>query len=135
MNKEFTLQKTNDLKAVEIVLIENIYLVLKRRDELIKRIVNHADDYKKVLEAAEELRHIDRYNGTMDNMKNQLFEYASVETLRKIVYEEKFASVYNFQDPFTISKLVLKEFGYGSEIKQSHPKAEIAKKLGAKIVI
>lgn len=135
MNTDLKLQHTNDLSAVETVLIENIYSIVNRREKLIKDIIANCEDYKKVIEAAEELKHIHRYHGTLHDLKEQFFQHASVQTLTRIVNEEKFTPVYNFQDAFSISKLVLKEFGYGSDIKADNPKAQIAKKLGAKITL
>ena len=134
MNNELKLIKSNDLSAVETVLIENIYLILNKRDRLIKEIVEHVDDYKKVIEAAQELKFIDGYKGTIHELKEQFFEHASVQTLTKIVNEEKFNPSFTYQEAFLISKAVVKEFRYGAEVRSDNPKAAIAKKLGAKLI-
>ncbi len=135
MNTELKLQKSTDLTSVEVILIEQIYLLLNKRERLIAEIVKNADDYNKVIEAAQELRYIDAYSGTLKQMKDQFFAHASVETLTKIVNQEKFTPIYTYSDPFIISKDILKDFRYGEEIKQDNPKAAIAKKMGAKIIV
>jgi len=135
MNTELKLQKTKDLAIEEIILIENIYSILNRRDKLINVILENVQDYKKVIEAAEEIKYIDHWDGTIKQMRDHLFEHASYQTIRKIISEEKFTPIYDFQEAFLISKRVLKEFRYSAEIKKDHPKADLAKKLGAKIIL
>lgn len=129
------LTSTLELSAVEIVLLENIYHILNRLETLTQEITANIDSYGKVIEAAREMKYINAYNGSLVLLKDQFFEHALPGTLSKIANELKFKPAYAYQDDFIIPKIVLKEFRYSSEIKSTDPKADIAKKLGAKVVL
>lgn len=93
------------------------------------------DKLKELIKTAEELKYLTAWDNTLDKMKDQFFEYAEKDTLNKIINELAFKAESQWGQPFLIPKLVLKTFRYSAEVKQSNPKADIAKKLGAKIVI
>lgn len=132
----FNLTRSPELSLVEVIILEQIYLLLNRLDRLTKTITENTDNYDKVVEAAREMKYINSYNGSLELLKDQFFQHASFDTLRKIASEEKFKSESRYTiDGFIIPKVVLKSFKYGSEIKSTDPKADIAKKLGAKIVL
>lgn len=141
MSSKFEISK-GDIKSireqltpVEQVLLENIYNILLRKKELMKRVFENAcvGKYKEVDESVQELKYIDQYNSTLDSLKEQFFEHASIPLLNKIINREVFKKEWG--DNIQITPDVLREFRYSSEFKISHPKAEIAKKLGAKLIV
>lgn len=128
------LTRAPELSPVEVVILENIYLILNRLEVLTKQVYDSIDKYDLAVEAIREMKYL-KYNGTLKLLKDQFFQHASPATLSKIINEEKFKPESTHLNEFLISKEVLKEFGYGSEIRSTDPKATLAKTLGAKIVV
>jgi hypothetical protein len=128
------LRKSKELSPVEVVLIENIYNLLNQKDKLIEKMVSDLDNYKQIIDCAHELQHITGWKSPLRQFQEQFFKYASVQTLEKIADEIKFENEYSYGEAFLISKSVLKDFRYGSEVRSDDPKARVAKKLGAKII-
>ena len=128
--------KSSELTEVETVIINCILNILRRREKLHEEIGKNIIDgkYKEVMDAAQELRFIDTYDGTLKHLKNELFEYASILTLEKIIGEIKFLPSTSYGSEFIITKDVMRKFSSYDEISQRDPKASIAKQLGAKII-
>jgi hypothetical protein len=140
MSTKFEMSKTDissikeNLTLIERVLLENIYHILLRKKKLEKEIIEYigSSEYDKINGMVTELKYINQWDGTLNQMKDQFFEHAEIKTLLIIINRQLFPTRYS--DGIMISTDVLKEFRYSSEFKMNHPKAEIAKKLGAKLI-
>lgn len=140
MSNKFEISKTDissikdNLTPVEQVLLENIYSILLRKKKLEKEIIENvgSSEYDKINAMVQELKYINQWDGTLAQMKDQFFEHATIKTLTIIIERKGFST--KWSSDVIISTDVLKEFRYSSEFKMNHPKAEIAKKLGAKLV-
>lgn len=135
--EQLKLDTSPELSAVEMVLLENIFLILNRKAELIHQISKSSaeEKYKEVITAAQELSYINSYRSTLENLKEQFFNHASVQTISNIISNKPFKSSSEWREPFLITKDVLTSFRYGSKVKHTDPKAALAKKLGAEIVL
>ena len=125
--------KSLDLPAVEKVILENILEMMTKKEKLVEEIKNNADDYNKVIKAATELKVGYGYGSQLNTLKKQLIEYGSVETLTKIINQEKFAKKYG--GDLLIPTYVLPDLSSYDKVKSTNPKAAIYSKLGATVIL
>jgi hypothetical protein len=124
-----------ELTYVEIFLINAYYNVLNRINNVQKELAQSTGDVDKTLRCAYELQAINRLQ-LIKECKDQFWAIASVETLTKIYEFKPFISKYSYADPIIIDQSILPRFTSSwDKIQAKDPKAQLAKKLGATIVV
>jgi len=132
---KLTLNSTEELSKVEVLLIENIYYMLNEIDKIKENIIRCAtdEDIHKIHEYTQKLSAIISL-GLLNQLKEQFWKETHPTTLRKIVNQEKFISKSTWSESFLIDQRVIRNFG-SYDLVSNDEKGQLAKKLGAKIVI
>ena len=120
------------LEPVEKVVINHVLLFLNKIEELKQLALDYLDNdnlikAKDMLQSCRYLEH----NVEMHKMKNDVIEHCSVETLLKIINEQKFDTMFS---QILIPKSVLPNIPSSTKIYGDDPKASIYRALGVQII-
>ena len=130
-----SLDNFTELSEIELIILNNMYQILEQQDKLVSLIIKEANDNPlKVIEYAKELSYW-KHNNIVHLALSTVWEKCSAKTLGKIINQDKFESKYSWSnDSQLIDIRVIKRFSSFDNVKNDD-KAQLAKKLGAKITI
>lgn len=130
-------QKSKELSLIESLLISNLYDILNKIDSTKEDALKYLQDgkYRDAEDKLREARYFEYQPEFIRNIQKQLFEHASIETLNKIVNQDKFKNEYSYSEDFLIDTRVLPKFSSYDNFPHDGNKSYIAKKLGATIIV
>lgn len=130
------LNNFKDLQPIEVVILTNainmLNLIESINEDAIKAIKDgRFTEAKELVEKAEYFKYDPAF---LKEMKKQVLDYSTLETLDKIVNNIPFDTKYNFSDDNRLIPIeVLPKLSSYDKIDIKNPKASIYKRLGATI--
>ena len=132
------LKKVKGLTPIEIVVLTNVINIHNHIETTKEQALTHLNDGKFEL-AKERLTEANyfKFDKTfLSEMKKQVVEHCSIETLTKIVDNKPFELEYSWtSEQYTIPSVILPRLSSYDKIASNNPKASIYKKLGATITV